>query len=82
MIQEANWLEVNDHEDSVVINSDQGIVHITKFGINDWQIDIETESGAGTYGSVDSKKDALNYVFEKAGIIENGGVKPEQVVIT
>jgi len=82
MTEKADWLEVNDHGDHVTIHGQDASYHITKFGLRDWQIGIEAESGGGTYGTVDSKQDAINYVFEKAGIIENGGVTPSKVVIT
>lgn len=71
MIRDTGWLEVNeDSDERLTIHGNDFTAYISRFAVNDWQIDVESDDGAGTYGTVRSKKEALLYVFEKAGIIE------------
>lgn len=82
MIEEADWMEVNDHGESIIINTSKAKITIVRFRKRDWQIDVEHDTGAGTYGTVESKQDALNYVLDKLGFIEECDVSPKKVVIT
>jgi hypothetical protein len=83
MVSESQWLELEQRSDKhVSINGDGFTAHAVKAGEKEWQIDYETETGAGTYGTVSSKQDGIDFILEKAGVIEDSGVTPKQVIIT
>ena len=78
------WIELVDEGEYVRIDTPEATYHIQRFGASDWQIDYESDTGAGQPGTVDTKQKAINYVLADAGIIENPDpeVHPRKVVIT
>lgn len=79
-------VEIVDENRSVEIRERHGATWTLRSNFDFWLIEYRSDSadgtrgaGVGNIGEVDSKQEAINYVLDEIGLLEETGIEPIRV---